>query len=417
MGPGSVYFGINGQLVIQILFVVTAILLLVYAFLIYYYHRIWNRIPVSSYSGNKISAGLSDPHLNVTHNPADHDLRRNQFLPPLKVSVIVPARNEEDRIEYCLKSLFSQSYPKACIEIIIVNDFSTDNTVSLVEKYPGQCILLHLADYLTDPINAYKKKAIEIGIAHSTGELILCTDADCSMGTEWVSLMVDAHIQKDLVFIAAPVKIIPDGSAISVFQALDFIALQGITGAAVHNNVYPMCNGANLAYTRNAFLQVGGFTEIDHIASGDDMLLMKKIQSKFPRQTGFIKDKRAIVSTAPAKNVRSFFNQRIRWASKISHYRHPATFLTLALVYLLNAALLLLFFFCIFYGYWQWLLLLLVCKTLSEYFFVSEVASFFGQQNLMKYFVICQPFHIVYTVVAGSFGSFGNYEWKKRKVK
>jgi cellulose synthase/poly-beta-1,6-N-acetylglucosamine synthase-like glycosyltransferase len=417
MGPGSVYFGINGQLVIQILFAVTGMLLLVYAFLIYYYHRIWNRIPVSSDSVNRIPAGISDPHLNITYNEAGLNLQRNQFQSPLKVSVIIPARNEEDRIEDCLNSLFNQSYPKAYIEIIVVNDFSTDNTVSLVEKYLDRCILLHMADYLTDSINAYKKKAIEIAIAHSSGALILCTDADCSMGTEWVSLMVSAHIQRDLVFIAAPVKIIPDGSAISVFQALDFIALQGITGAAVHNNLYPMCNGANLAYTRNAFLQVGGFTEIDHIASGDDMLLMKKIQSAFPRQTGFIKDTRAIVNTVPVKTIRSFFNQRIRWASKISHYNHPATFLTLALVYLLNAALLLLFFSCIFFGYWQWLLLLIVCKTLSEYFFVSEVAAFFGQQNLMKYFAICQPFHIVYTVFAGSFGSFGNYEWKNRKVK
>jgi cellulose synthase/poly-beta-1,6-N-acetylglucosamine synthase-like glycosyltransferase len=178
-----------------------------------------------------------------------------------------------------------------------------------------------------------------------------------------------------------------------------------------------MCNGANLAYTRKAFNEVGGFTEIDHIASGDDMLLMKKIQSAFPHRTGYIKDQRTIVCTAPARNIRSFFKQRIRWASKISHYKHPSTFLTLALVYLLNAGLLALFFTCLFYGHWQWLLVLVACKTLSEYFFVSKVATFFGQQYLMKYFAICQPFHIVYTVVAGSFGSFGKYEWKNRKVK
>jgi len=46
-----------------------------------------------------------------------------------------------------------------------------------------------------------------------------------------------------------------------------------------------------------------------------------------------------------------------------------------------------------------------------------KVATFFQQQSLMKYFIFCQPFHILYTVVAGSFGSFGKYEWKNRKVK
>jgi hypothetical protein len=124
-----------------------------------------------------------------------------------------------------------------------------------------------------------------------------------------------------------------------------------------------------------------------------------------------------IVQTSPAENMKAFLNQRIRWASKISHYKHPSTFITLALVYAVNLCLLLLFISCFFYGHWRWLLLLLAFKTISEYFFVSKVSLFFGQQFLMKYFPVCQPFHIVYTVIAGSFGSFGKYEWKNRKVK
>jgi len=178
-----------------------------------------------------------------------------------------------------------------------------------------------------------------------------------------------------------------------------------------------MCNGANLAYTRKAYDAVGGFLEINHIASGDDMLLMKKIQSKYPDKVYYLKDPAAIVHTVPAENIKGFLNQRIRWASKISHYKHPATFMTLALVYLVNAFLLLLFTECFFYGHWRWLLLLIAFKTISEYFFVSKVAGFFQQQSLMKYFPLCQPFHILYTVIAGSFGSFGKYEWKNRKVK
>jgi cellulose synthase/poly-beta-1,6-N-acetylglucosamine synthase-like glycosyltransferase len=376
--------------VIQPLIACTGFLLLVYALFIFYYHRAWEGIAVC---------------------PKDLP------LPSISVSIIIPARNEAGRIGHCLQSLFSQSYPKAFTEIIVVNDFSTDDTAGIVKQYGDQCTLLNLSDYVAGPINAYKKKAIETGITHSTGKLILCTDADCSMGPEWIHTLVAAHLQKNLVFIAAPVKIIPSGSAIAVFQTLDFISLQGITGAAVYKNLYPMCNGANLAYTREAFDAVGGFSDINQIASGDDMLLMNKIQTLFPGRSGYVKDERAIVSTEPAENIQAFFNQRIRWASKIAHYRHPATFLTLALVYLLNAGILLLFFCCFFYGHWRWLLIILACKTLSEYFFVSSVASFFGQQTLMKYFPICQPFHIVYTVIAGGFGSFGRYEWKNRKVK
>ena len=387
-----VYFRMNGHTVIHFLIAASGILLLAYALLIFYYHRSWDQIPPPTES-------LQDT------------------TPNIKVSVIIPARNEALHIEKCLDSLLAQSYPGEFTEIIVVNDFSTDSTASLVAKHPLPCKLIHLSDHVSGFINSYKKKAIETGISHSSGELIICTDADCSMGNDWIRVLVNAYQKEDLRFIAAPVKIKSNGTWLSIFQILDFISLQGITGAAVYKNLYPMCNGANLAYTRKAYDAVGGFMEINHIASGDDMLLMKKIQSKYPDKIRYLKDPAAIVNTVPAENIKAFLNQRIRWASKISHYNHPATFMTLALVYLVNVSLLLIFAGCFFYGHWRWLLILIAFKTISEYFFVSKVAGFFKQQSLIKYFPLCQPFHILYTVIAGSFGSFGKYEWKNRKVK
>jgi cellulose synthase/poly-beta-1,6-N-acetylglucosamine synthase-like glycosyltransferase len=377
--------------VIHTIIIITGILLLAYALLILYYHRVWDKIPVSTPDAKEIS--------------------------PLTVSVIIPARNEAGCIGKCLDALSKQSYPASLTEIIVVNDFSTDETAARAKEHILKPIILDLSDYISGTLNSYKKKAIETGIRHTTGELIICTDADCHMGPEWIRILVTAHQNKNLQFIAAPVKIISNGSALAVFQILDFISLQGITGAAVSKSLYPMSNGANLAYTRKAYDAVGGFSGIDHIASGDDMLLMKKIQTAYPGQTGYIKDPLAIVSTGSSENIRAFLNQRIRWASKIAHYKHPATFFTLALVYLVNTFLILFFLACFFYGHWRWLLILLAFKTISEYFFVSKVATFFQQQSLMKYFPLCQPFHILYTVIAGSFGSFGKYEWKNRIVK
>jgi cellulose synthase/poly-beta-1,6-N-acetylglucosamine synthase-like glycosyltransferase len=380
---------------IQTLTIVTGAFLIVYALLIYYYHHIWERIPITT------GADL-DPKMSVN---------------PVKVSVIIPARNEALKIGKCLDALYNQSYPKLLTELIVVNDFSSDDTAIVAAEHLSKCIVLNLADFISDKLNSYKKKAIETGIAHSSGQLILCTDADCSMGNDWVKTIVSAYERENFYFIAAPVKIIANGSWLSVFQTLDFISLQGITGAAVYKSLYPMCNGANLAYSREAFDAVEGFSNIDHIASGDDMLLMEKIRKRFPDKLGYIKDERAIVSTGPVENINAFMSQRIRWASKISQYKHPSTFITLALVYLVNLFLTLLFISCFFYGHWRWLLILLAFKTLSEYFFVSTVARFFKQQALMNYFILCQPFHILYTVLAGSFGSFGKYQWKNRKVK
>ena len=203
-----------------------------------------------------------------------------------------------------------------------------------------------------------------------------------------------------------------------MFQALDFLVLQGITAAAVHSKKHNMCNGANLAYRRDIFFEVGGFRGIDDIASGDDMLLMHKIWKLYPEKIGYVKAKEAIVQTAAAPTWKAFLNQRIRWASKSTHYDDKRIFAVLLLVYLFNLAFLVLFiagFTDIRYFYIVttcWLL-----KTAVEFPFVSSVSRFFEKEGLMRYFLLFQPLHIAYTIVAGLLGSFGAYEWKGRKVK
>jgi cellulose synthase/poly-beta-1,6-N-acetylglucosamine synthase-like glycosyltransferase len=110
--------------------------------------------------------------------------------------------------------------------------------------------------------------------------LIVTTDADCIASPAWLRTIVAFYETFDPVLIAAPVTFFSKGTFFDIFQSLDFMALQGITGATIHKKFHAMCNGANLAYTKKAFDEVGGFTGIDNIASGDDMLLMHKISVK-----------------------------------------------------------------------------------------------------------------------------------------
>ncbi|MEI9943927.1 MAG: glycosyltransferase [Chitinophagaceae bacterium] len=96
----------------------------------------------------------------------------------IKISVIIPARNEEENIGKLLNALNEQTYPKESFEIIVVDDHSEDGTTNIVSTFP-RVKLISLKD---DNINSYKKKAIETGIAAATGELIVTTDADCEPG-------------------------------------------------------------------------------------------------------------------------------------------------------------------------------------------------------------------------------------------
>ncbi len=331
-----------------------------------------------------------------------------------RISVIIPARNEEMTIPVLLQSLQAQTYPKNLFEIIVIDDSSIDKTVEIVKKIPD----VKLIQLKEDNINAYKKKAIETGIALSKNEWIVTTDADCIVPSEWLNHIAAMKEEKSSAFIAAPVMHKNDNSLLQVFQSLDFLVLQGITGVSVHKNSLTMCNGANLAYERKIFDEVNGFAGIDTIASGDDMLLMYKIWKKHPQSVHYLKSKAAIVVTEPAKSWKIFFNQRIRWASKATHYEDKRIFAVLLLVYLFNLsfpALLIAGFWN--YHYWIYCAGLWVAKTIIEFPFVAEVASFFGKSSLLKYFFFLQPVHIFYTIISGLFGQFGKYEWKGRKVR
>jgi biofilm PGA synthesis N-glycosyltransferase PgaC len=330
-----------------------------------------------------------------------------------KISVIIPARNEEKNIGQLLQALQEQTYPSILFEIIVVDDHSTDATASIVKQYPT----VKLLQLKEEHINSYKKKAIETGIAAASGELIVTTDADCIPSREWLKTIASFHEKNNSVFIAAPVVMDCNSSVLQVFQAMDFMVLQGITGAAVNKKKLSMCNGANLGYDRKTFYAVGGFKEIDNIASGDDMLLMHKIWKKHPDKVHYLKSKETIVSTQPMKTWKDFFNQRIRWASKARHYGDKRIILVLLLVYLFNLSFLALAiagFFC--HQYWLYLAGLWLVKTIIEFPFVYSVSLFFGKQSLMKYFFLFQPLHIFYTIVSGLFGQFGKYEWKGRRV-
>ena len=332
-------------------------------------------------------------------------------------TVIIPARNEAANIKACVDSILNQDYPTDAFEIIVIDDFSEDDTAFIVQalsqQYP-QVRLLKLADHCKEGETlAYKKKAIEIAVAQAKGDWILTTDADCIVPTRWLFLY-NAYIQANQPsFVAAPVMFIKTAGILNQFQLLDFLALQGITAAAVGAGKHSMSNGANLGFEKAAFIAVGGYQGVDHIASGDDMFLMHKMKQTLHKPVGYLFHPDAIVLTAAMDTWKGFIMQRIRWASKARYYDDRSITMVLTLVYFFNFS-----FVCLaFMGSWSTLLIALAFKTFFELFFLDPVAKFFKLQPELKYFVFYQPIHIVYNIAAGLFGQLKTYSWKGRKVK
>jgi poly-beta-1,6-N-acetyl-D-glucosamine synthase len=376
---------------------ILALLLLTYGGLIDYFRRAWEALPLFN---NKKS--------------------KEPFTP---ISVIISLRNEEKNIPGLLESLSKQSYPKNLFEVILVDDHSEDTSWSLLNSYDyklmrHQVISLAAVIQQNGEMKSYKKKALEIAIQHATGNLIVATDADCRFETDWLLTIAQYHESIGAKFIAAPVKIIPTKSFVGIFQLLDFISLQGITAAAVFKKKLSMCNGANLAYEKAAFEEVGGFAGIDTIASGDDMLLMHKIFLKYPDKVSYLKHPSAIVSTAAVTSWKEFFQQRIRWASKAMHYQDKRIFWVLLLVYLVNVCFGILLVMAFFNSTARFFFfLLLIGKWLLEQPFMASVSRFYGQSKSMVWFPLMQPVHILYTIIAGWLGQFGQFEWKGRRLR
>ena len=375
----------------------TALLMVGYMLLLFHYRKSWQNIP-------------------------DFILKENTNK--TFISVIVAARNEENNIGQLIAAILKQNYPSHLFELIIVDDHSTDKTVDVIKPFLNnqiQLIPLRLADKATI---AYKKAAIDIGIKNSKGDVIITTDADCIMSENWLSTIAAFYELHHPKMIVMPVVIKNNHSFLGRFQTLDFMSLQGITGAAVHQKIHGMCNGANLAYTRKVFDEVNGFEGIDHIASGDDMLLMHKVSKIYKNEILFLKSKSVIVETQPETSIANFINQRIRWASKADKYEDKSLFPVLLLVYLINLLLVVMFIcgmvfnfeFLIFNFDFSFFVLLII-KTISELYFLMPVSRFFGYNKLLWWFPLFQPFHILYTVVAGWMGKFGSYKWKGRSLK
>ena len=345
------------------------------------------------------------------------------FVPHTKITVLIAARNEAEHIESCLKAVAQQNYPPSLFEIIVIDDHSDDGTPQRVQQLAIPNLrLLTLRDFLEkkpEKITSFKKKALEIGIAHANGNWIVCTDADCTMGENWLSLIVSFLEKKQLQFVAAPVCFHQEKSTFERFQSLDFVGMMGVTGAGIEGQFMNMCNGANLAYSKAAFEAVGGFSGIDKLASGDDMLLLQKIARRFPEQVGFLKNRAAATFTFAMPTVGAFLQQRIRWASKSSSYDEKQVTAMLIAVFLLCGNIFLslalsMFFAPIFVAF----LLQLIAKLIMDFYFLHQMCRYFRRSDLMRTFGLSFVMHTAYIFTVGALANFSShYEWKGRRVQ
>lgn len=349
----------------------------------------------------------------------DPPLPEAEVLP--QVSVIIPARNEAATVGRCLRGMIQQSYPPELLEVIVVDDHSTDGTLSVVEAYLPwfRCRVEVLR--LEGPIaNAQKKRALAEGIARSRGDVILTTDADSEPEPTWVAAMIAAlaHHQADLV--SGPVrKRDRHHRFFEQAQALESAGMVALGAAALGLRQPTFANGANLAFRRLAYDAVGGYSGIDHVASGDDELLMHKI-ARWGGRLVFAKSRRAVVETDALRNLRAFRHQRVRWVSKTRAYRNPLMQASQVVAYLAFLSVLGLTVAALVWAD-PWLsraaVAVWVIKVVAEASVLVPALAFLRQLRLAWLIVPVQPFYLAYVLWVGLAGTLTrSYEWKGRQV-
>jgi cellulose synthase/poly-beta-1,6-N-acetylglucosamine synthase-like glycosyltransferase len=332
--------------------------------------------------------------------------------------VVIVARNEERSIGSLLSEIAAQDLPNDRFEVVVVDDHSEDRTVEVVNAFiqSHPALSMKMIEMDSNEINP-KKAALQRAVSTCQFRHVVATDADCSMGKHWLRTMATAFSMDGAEIIVGPVAYRHTGSWWSGLQSLEFLSLVG-TGMGMLGLRKPvLANGANIAFTREAFEKAHESSELQRSPSGDDLQLL----FAHTANAASIKPllfRNALVTTPPQPSLSAFLQQRARWASKAKFYRDPVAVFLAYLVLILNVVWLLaplgllldLRLFLITACCWG-------LKTIADLPLMGSISRSVGQRKLMAYFLPLAILYPLYIVIAGLAGIFGRFSWKGRAYR
>jgi cellulose synthase/poly-beta-1,6-N-acetylglucosamine synthase-like glycosyltransferase len=340
--------------------------------------------------------------------------RRSDQLPTgssfPSVSVLVAARNEEENLDHCMRSLASLHY-RGEMEIIVIDDNSTDRTPEIIESWIDRMPLLR-------PMRSEgqvaglrgKANAIAQAVERSNGEIILTTDADCIVPAGWVEETVGRY--DDRTGCVCGFTLIRNNSVFSGMQALDWSYLLTIASAGVGWGYALSAVGNNMSFRRQAYENVGGYQGVGFSVT-EDFALFKAIAYKTDWIVRYPVNPAALVWSEPCADLTELFRQKRRWGRGGLDI-HPIGFAIMSIGFLMNTAILTLPWFGL--PFWAWLIGV-TGKSLGDAFLLSHPLRKFGLQHLYRYFPIFELYYLIYvTILPFAVLLGGRVVWKGRKL-
>jgi len=229
-----------------------------------------------------------------------HEKKKNNFQP--KISVIIPAYNEEETIVETIKSVLNSDYPKEKLEVIVVNDGSVDRTADKVRSIKDKRVKL------INKKNTGKADSLNVGIKESKGEIIITLDADSYIEKDSIKKMLK-YFDDDVAAVTCAVKVKEKENMtfLEKLQRLEYLfTIFNRRLFAMIHGVY-VTPGPFSAFRREIFDEIGGF-DPNNIMEDQEIAL--RIQSANYRIESCMD---AVVYTDVPKDFSSFMKQRERW--------------------------------------------------------------------------------------------------------
>ncbi|QKG55736.1 glycosyltransferase [Hymenobacter sp. BRD128] len=333
--------------------------------------------------------------------------------------MLIAARDEAAALPRLLAALRQQTLAPHFFEVLVADDHSADGTAALVQAAARQ-LPFSLRLISLPPGASGKKAALAAAEAQARASWVVCTDADCRPAPGWLAAYAGLlQAQFGLHFVSGPVRLTPGGAWFDGVLGLEFAGLVGVGGACLARGRPTMCNGANLAFRRATFHEVGGYADNAGLASGDDEFLLHKIHQRYPAGVRFLAQSGAVVDTPAPATLRALLRQRVRWASKWPHYR-PAAPRQLALLVLgANVSLALgLALALVWPALWLTVAAAWALKLGADTWLLWPVLGLLRRRRWLAWLLPLQLLYAPYALAVGLAGQRAQgYRWKGRQVR
>lgn len=343
----------------------------------------------------------------LTKNP---EIDSDEDLQPF--SIIICARNEEKKIGRCLQGIIQQDYDLSKIEIIVVNDASSDSTA-----FQAQSVLKDSNvpfRVITNKEHKGKKQSITYAMQFVKHDLIVVRDADTfTKSYSWLHALSSFYKQNKPDVIIGPLGISDNFGIFWALQAIETAVLSVFTAGAAYFGKPYLASGANMVFTKQIFERVNGFQRHINIRSGDDVLFVEDVRKVPGSKIMFLKSPEAIVSTYPCRRFTELFNQKVRWAAKFKVNGNLLNLGVAIITFLTNLA----WIFCLFYGFLVpqnggLSLIFVLLKLLIDNLLLFLASRFFKNKSLILYALPVGCIYPVYVTIVSLAAVFIKPKWK-----